>query len=252
MIKIVPYAKTSMSARDLCRGLNGERIFHSGYTQAPDDLIVNWGCSFPRVRLTNLERVLNHPSKVALACCKLAAFKKFTYHDVPCPAWTEDVSVALQWLTEGDWVVVRHTTTGSKGRGIEIVKSGSALPNAPLYTKFIKESTEYRVHVLNGKAFDTVCKRKKDDFPAHQFNPDIRSNANGWSFRRDGIRVPTAIKDAAILAVKALGLDFGAVDCSYADGRPYVYEVNTAPGLLGTTLTNYVQAFSEYERSLNG
>jgi D-alanine-D-alanine ligase-like ATP-grasp enzyme len=52
----------------------------------------------------------------------------------------------------------------------------------------------------------------------------------------------------SISAVNTLGLDFGAVDLIVAkDGRVYVLEVNTAPGIEGITLEKYVKAFQNYE-----
>jgi D-alanine-D-alanine ligase-like ATP-grasp enzyme len=42
-------------------------------------------------------------------------------------------------------------------------------------------------------------------------------------------------------------LDFGAVDVIYnrAQDKAYVLEVNTAPGLEGSTLDNYVEAIQK-------
>ena len=46
----------------------------------------------------------------------------------------------------------------------------------------------------------------------------------------------------------SLGLDFGAVDVIYKDGKWYVLEVNTAPNLTSQSdvLDRYVKAFKEY------
>ncbi|MNY63636.1 hypothetical protein D3C86_2006230 [compost metagenome] len=48
-----------------------------------------------------------------------------------------------------------------------------------------------------------------------------------------------------MLAVNAIGLTFGAVDVIWNEYRhqAYVLEVNTAPGLTGTTLEKYAEAF---------
>ncbi|MNY81884.1 hypothetical protein D3C86_2236870 [compost metagenome] len=50
-----------------------------------------------------------------------------------------------------------------------------------------------------------------------------------------------------MLAVNALGLDFGAADVIWNDHRKqaFVLEVNTAPGLTGTTLEKYAKALKE-------
>ena len=44
--------------------------------------------------------------------------------------------------------------------------------------------------------------------------------------------------------MESIGLDFGAVDVIYNghSNRAYVLEINTAPGLTGTTLDNYAAA----------
>jgi D-alanine-D-alanine ligase-like ATP-grasp enzyme len=54
------------------------------------------------------------------------------------------------------------------------------------------------------------------------------------------------VTSEAIKAVNCLGLYFGAADVIWNDKeqRAYVLEVNTAPGLEGTTLENYANAFT--------
>jgi hypothetical protein len=65
-------------------------------------------------------------------------------------------------------------------------------------------------------------------------------------FARTDIMDSPEVRELAARAVSALGLDFGAVDIAYCEGLPYVLEVNTAPGLHGTTLVKYVNAFRRY------
>lgn len=73
----------------------------------------------------------------------------------------------------------------------------------------------------------------------------IRSNKKGWKF--SGVRldnVTSALKDVAIMSVGTIGLDFGAVDCAIGlDDKPYLIEINSGPGLQGTALQKYVDAF---------
>ena len=112
----------------------------------------------------------------------------------------------------------------------------------PLYVKYVKKRAEYRVHVFSGVAVDVQQKRKRNDT---ETDSRIRSFNNGWVYCRDNINpYNAAILDQSIAAVEALGLDFGAVDVIWNDHyqRAYVLEVNTAPGLIGTTLTTYTDA----------
>jgi hypothetical protein len=65
-------------------------------------------------------------------------------------------------------------------------------------------------------------------------------------FSRTGIREIPEVTQLAIKAVQALGLDFGAVDVVFADGKASVLEVNSAPGLKGQTLVSYANAVRKY------
>ena len=73
----------------------------------------------------------------------------------------------------------------------------------------------------------------------------IRSNMLGWKFVSVKVSsLPEALKNTAIAAVKAVGLDFGAVDCCIAlDGKDYIIEINSGPGLEKTAFDKYVDAF---------
>ena len=80
----------------------------------------------------------------------------------------------------------------------------------------------------------------------------IRNHANGWVYARAEIAPPEELLSSAAKAVKLLGLDFGAVDIGHRviDNKFFVFEVNTAPGLEGTTLDKYSKAIYNYYRSL--
>ena len=53
-------------------------------------------------------------------------------------------------------------------------------------------------------------------------------------------------------SVNLLGLDFGAVDIGHRlqDNKFFVFEINTAPGIEGSTLDKYAKAIYNYYRSL--
>ena len=81
-----------------------------------------------------------------------------------------------------------------------------------------------------------------------EFDGYVRNLANGWVFCRDNVVEPDGLRDAAVSACAALGLDFGAVDIIWneRENKCYVLEVNTAPGLQGTTLENYANAIAAW------
>ena len=112
-----------------------------------------------------------------------------------------------------------------------------------MYTAYIPKKAEYRVHVLNGEAIDVQQKKKKRGFE-HVRDTRIRNVNNGYVYCRDGITVTDSLTNLAIAAVNALNYSYGAVDIIYNEkhNQYYVLEVNSRPGLMGTTLEKYCQA----------
>jgi len=216
-----------------------------------NDIIINWGNSQQPTtwQWTKEDGDINNPIYTKLASNKLDSFICFQQYRIPTPEWTENKDVAQNWINNGDTVVVRHLLTGHSGQGIEVVQEGE-LPYAPLYTKYKKKRAEYRVHVFQGEVIDTCQKKKLTEANrAGAVNPLIRNYSTGWVFCRSDI-VPCPVREKlAISAVQALGLDFGAVDIIYNEheNQYYVLEVNTAPGLEGTTLAKYVEAIAKLQ-----
>ena len=66
-------------------------------------------------------------------------------------------------------------------------------------------------------------------------------------YTREGIVPPTGMTQLAIDAVAAVGYAYGAVDIIYNEkqNKCFVLEVNSRPGLMGTTLKKYVDAIKE-------
>ena len=130
-------------------------------------------------------------------------------------------------------------------RGIHLATSATEVVPCQLYTKYKKKKKEFRVHVFRGAVVDVAEKRRRNKAarPEH-FDGYIRNHGNGWVFCRDDITRPADLDQLAVAAVRALGLDFGAVDIIWneRDNKSYVLEVNTAPGLEGTTLEKYKNA----------
>ena len=236
---ILPYKMGSASGRALKEALRAEgiRCFRKRQTDRfvtrQSDLIVYLGgTSHAKVN----GRVLNEHRE--LAQNKLHTFQALEEEGISTVPWTTDKEVAAEW----DVTVARATLTGHSGRGITLHNKGEELPNVRLYTKYVKKTYECRIHVFNGSVIDAQIKRKKAD--AEENNSKVRNIHTGWVYCRKGFEAPEEGKQLAIQAVTALDLDFGAVDLIYNQhyNQFYVLEVNTAPGLEGTTLTNYVKA----------
>ena len=181
---------------------------------------------------------------MALASNKINTFSRWARSNVSCPDWTTDHSTASTWIAEGKTVFARTQLQGHSGSGIVIASNPDELVRAPLYTKYIKKKKEFRVHVFNKEVIDIQEKRRSMGSDAGFL---IRNHANGFVFCRDDIVEPADLRDVAIQAVTSLGLDFGAADIIYNEhyNKCYALEVNTAPGLEGTTLQSYINKFKE-------
>jgi len=246
--KLVPYKNASQTARALSRALGIRRVRQELIsTIRPNDFVINWGNS--RVSFNN---GLNHGHAVRDAGNKLATFKVLQSKGVSIPLFTTVKNDAIKWLEEGKKVVARTLLTAHSGRGAEIVTEAQTLPEAPLYVQYKRKKQEFRVHVFTGKVVDIQEKRRRHGAQDQaNYDPYIRSHNKGWVFCRTGLEETpfrSRLADVAIQAVDALGLDFGGADIIYNghEDKFYVLEINTAPGLEGTTFEIYVNALKEY------
>jgi len=275
--RIFPYKMGSKGAGRLAEGLRneGERCFKvfsdRNYRPRQTHKIINWGNSSTpqwlieygnRFPFSQLD-VLNWPQYIANASNKLMAFNIMRDAGVSIPEFTTDESIAQRWYLEGIKVVGRSKLKGHSGDGIYITddldypqgEGGMDVimmrevvgHQLPLYVKYIKKSDEYRVHIVKGTIIDVQQKKKRQEIPNEEVNYQVRNHSNGWVYCRDGVLPPESVSSDALSAMDALGLDFGAVDIIWNNHykKSYVLEINTAPGLTGTTLNKYIHAFKQ-------
>jgi glutathione synthase/RimK-type ligase-like ATP-grasp enzyme len=243
-------ARPSAGARQLSRllGIRKIRTSNSNYRPRETDIIVNWGNTVMPV--FEPARVLNTVTAVGTAVNKLSAFKVMSEAGVNVPLFTEDEEKAAEWMGKGYTVIGRQLLRASEGRGILVFEPDGILKKCPLYTLYRKKSREFRVHIFQGEVFDVQEKKRRVSDGRWSGDNCIRNAAGGWVFTRQDVQPPDDVLKEAAKAVGALGLDFGAVDCGYSDrkSRATVYEANTAPALVGSTLSNYRSVFSRVQR----
>ena len=193
-------------------------------------------------------RVVNTVQAVRLAGNKLLTFQALKdKNGISIPEFTVDIDVARGWARDGIDVVCRTVLSGHSGNGIVLAHNEAEVVRAPLYVKYIKKQDEYRVHVAFGEVIDVQHKRKRAGVDEGSTNYQIRNHQTGWVYCRENLERPTGLDALAIRVVQELGLDFGAVDIIHnaKRGALYCLEVNTAPGLEGTTVTKYTEAFTK-------
>lgn len=239
---VYPYTLQNSYARDIANGLNTHRVRSNGlYVPQRHHVVICWG-KVPRPTWNmQVPRMLNANSEPN----KLFAFRKMLAFGVSIPPFACVRGEAQALFTGPNSKVVCRTQLSSfEGRGIVMALRPQDLVEAPLYVKYIPKEHEYRFHVMGGEVIDVTRKRLRNGAPEER-NKYICNTGNGWIFSRRLDEYPEQANTEAINAVRALGLDFGAVDLviSSGNGRPYVLEVNTAPGVEGTTVTKYVESF---------
>lgn len=237
---------SSLSAVLRARGVDSRLLKLSGstYRDKGAALLINWGQCESNVGL-------NPAHATRVACDKVQCFSRLEDNNIPIPDYTHSIEEANTWLTEQSSVVCRTLTRASGGRGIVIADSAEQLVNAPLFTRYIKKKAEYRVHVFNGAVIDVQYKARNPDNPTPDWR--IRSHDNGFIFVREGVELAQQAKQLCIDAVRCVGIDFGAVDLIYNEhhNQYYVLEINTAPGITGTTVEKYAEAIINYMRENN-
>lgn len=247
-IVIAVNAKGSKGSLALARALHIRRQKGTAMVQQDaTSLLISWGHSKLLMR-----NGLNKPEAVNKAADKRLTFAALKAAGLNTVKWTLDKAEANEWVNSGYTVLARTKVRAAGGRGIVVCKIGnseaiSLLPDAPLYTRYQNKEKEYRVHVFKGKVIDVTQKRRVSGIEERSLAQRlVRSYDNNWVYCRADMIVPLALVDLAKKAVAALGLDFGAVDIITKGEKCYLVEINTAPGLEGTTLAAYVKAFKEY------
>jgi glutathione synthase/RimK-type ligase-like ATP-grasp enzyme len=260
-VVIVPYKMYSGAAKALTQALRDAlnipvlkvSTASTKYQPRWTDYVINWGCSkeWPWINTTEKngnQRCVN----------KLAFFEVIDAHNqvfkdkfVNIPEWTTDPKKVSEWIdTQGLTVVARKLLTGHSGEGIVLMggEHTKVITHAPLYVQYKKKRHEYRVHFFKVgqnkfEIIDVTQKKKRKGF--ENVDTKIRNHKNGWVYAREDVTEPQDLRTQALAAAFASDLDFGAVDLIWNEheNKCYVLEVNTAPGLTGTTLSAYVNAF---------
>lgn len=204
---------------------------------ARPSVIVRWG-SQRQVRQYGA-RVINKRAALALASDKYRTLRALHEAGVGIPEFTLSRYDALEWSRAG-FTVLGRTRHGRAGNGIHVYQPGEAPGLHEMFTRLVPASNEYRVHVFDGEVIRCQQKQLTEGVAPGV----IRSHESGYVFvGLQSFRLHQRRYDAAVEAVDALGLDFGAVDLLIGeDGDTYVLEVNTAPGCSPMTLTAYATA----------
>jgi hypothetical protein len=253
---VYPYRQGSKSAIALAQGIQGKviRLENSKFKPSMRKTVINWGSTTMDPETLQLTKVINRPELVNRASNKKNFFElaKAAGEAGPnVPDFTFNKEQARQWLTEDrpKKLFARTVLAGHSGEGIVKVNTLEDLEpitDGTMFVVYVPKKREFRFHV--DRKVGVFCiqeKLKKADIPNEQVDYQIRNHANGFIFAKQDIEVPDGCKEQAVKALAVTGLDFGAVDVIYNERQAtaYALELNTAPGLEGSTIEDYIQMF---------
>lgn len=205
------------------------RIKGGGYHRLNPTLLIGWGEQLPH----RAARMLN-PNAGSMG--KFRELTTLARAGVPVPR-------ASSTPREG-WLA----RASSHADGADLLKK----PDHPaFFVEVVPSDYEYRMNVFRDRVFRTGLKIPMKDKEAHPF---VRTGAGGWTWTYDQGRLDRVgnsasrrvFREAAVAAVAAMGLDFGAVDIGRrSDGTPVVYEVNSAPAMEQSDIARWGGIFAE-------
>lgn len=259
---INPYKNGSRSAKEI-RNLLRQRNVSCWTLQRPPknpkSMVVNWGNSEFEYQGPNF--IVNPPPAVSKMTNKVSFFET-TKGSKDVLEATNSGDVALGWKSV---VFARVLISASGGRGIVVfdpeTDDAGSLPRAPLYTRYVPKTHEYRLHMarsLKGKEFQCLLAQRKvfvktPERPA-PLDWKVRSHDNGFIFQRqpEMDRIPGCVIDSAnrVMSDYFPDLHFAALDVMYHQKRnqAWVIEGNTAPGLENSSIDIYADYFQALEK----
>lgn len=235
---------TSTTGKALLAALKEEGVKIEGGTNGPNKkdlgILIRWGAA----KLVGKPiKVINNAKSIQLASNKLESLKVLADNDIRVPKVYAPNKVEAE-----NFPVLGRKVHHIAGNDIVLCLQKRDIPEATklgctYFTQYIPKTKEYRVHVFDGQVIKTSEKKLTD--PSLNKDPWIWNYDEGYTYMVVKEKPLPTVRASAIAAVECLGLTFGAVDVIVGDdGKAYVLEVNTAPGLqTDTSLSAYVEKF---------
>lgn len=227
---------TSRTGRALGRALGASRGYPSRWERlgAQSDALVRWGSSSGN----DAPITINTRQAVENAANKLRMLELLRDGGINVPAFSTN------------WRDLEYPFLGRsrnhRGGSDIVIYMGDDTPDPSghaFFTEFVESTHEIRFHVLGGE----VIRAQIKEGPRHEGHLPIRNHDHGFRFVPYVNSRPHAHRsDAAIEAVRCLGLDFGSVDvlCG-VDSSTVVLEVNSSAGCSRPTAGLYARGIAQ-------
>lgn len=214
--------------------------YASNASMGEEDFLIRWGNSLDPELDNDYGRVINSAQGIMNATNKLRSLEILSEAGLNVPAWSEDPEELVE---EYGFPILGRKIRHARGSDIQLcLQKRDYRRRRDFYTVYIPTNREFRVHVVGQEAVRVQAKYL--DFP-EQKKAWIRNYESGYRFRNPRLRLHSERLQAAVLAVSALSLDFGAVDLIIGDDNStYILEVNTAPSCSPLTGAAYVNGIA--------
>ena len=146
--------------------------------------------------------------------------------------------------------LVRKIEKHSQGRGMKLLRVykeediPKTLKDNVYYEEYVICAEEYRVHVMDDRIFHTDLKVLR---PGHR--PSWVRNLEDYHYKKVDFRQVFTSDQANMIvdSVRVLGFTFAAVDVGKTnDGKIYIFEANSAPGMRTIIRRKYNQELIKY------
>lgn len=174
--------------------------------------------------------IINQSRAIEQSANKLNCRTILSDNEIACPQ-VYDIN---SFSTIRTFPVIARPFHHSQGRNFYICKDKEELAlkmkEGYYAQEMVDKKDEYRLFILNNRIIEASIKEKMRP----NADPMIRNHRRGWRFQRVRVAdINQAMKQYSVSAAKVLALNWCAIDCCIAtNGQPYIFEVNSAPGLI--------------------
>ena len=196
--------------------------------------------------------MINTLSAVNLAANKIECRQALLNNNVPAPR----LFLYEDFTDHNDTIpypLIARPPQHFQGRNFNVVKdfreAEPFLMKGYYLQEIIDKDVEYRAFMWHGKIFEMNEKTKA----RMDADPMVRNHRKGWCFtRRPYQEVSPLIRKVCVSAMAVTHLEWAAVDCCLSkDGKPYILEVNSAPGLIDRKVERLAEVVLEYVKEMS-
>lgn len=194
-------------------------------TRPARNIVLRWGCSAD----VGYPVDINTPGIINLASNKLAWSRRLSENGIFTPLYSTEEPSATDYP-----IIVRTTLSGFGGAGIHVCENAEQWRHFAehYWTRFIKISSEFRVHVLGGTIVRLFRKVRETGEPEEQF--PIRNLQRGYSFKLSSLDTKqklVSLVGTLLTVIGATEKTMLALDVGWTDRGWLFLEGNSAPAM---------------------